>query len=85
MTDFWSFSSRTTTAFYSKLPHKYWIYFQAHHKASVHASDVPHVLFDYHQECRGGHTKSLAKLKAKVEKYMQSFSVFFAKDDEVIR
>lgn len=61
------------------------IYFQAHHKASVHACDVAHVLFDYHQECRGGNTKSLAKLKAKVEKYMQSFFLFFAKDDEVIR
>ncbi|GFG38407.1 hypothetical protein Cfor_12437, partial [Coptotermes formosanus] len=58
--------------------------FQAHHKASVHASDVPHVLFDYHQECRSGNTRNLAKLKAKVEKYMQSFSLFFVKDDEVI-
>ncbi|PNF23669.1 hypothetical protein B7P43_G02500 [Cryptotermes secundus] len=58
--------------------------FQAHHKASVHASDVPHILFDYHQECRGGNTKNLTKLKAKVEKYMKSFSLFYAKDDEVI-
>jgi phosphatidylinositol-bisphosphatase len=43
------------------------------------------VLFDYHQECRSGNTRNLAKLKAKVEKYMQSFSLFFVKDDEVIR
>jgi hypothetical protein len=58
---------------------------QAHHKASVHASDVPHVLFDYHQECRGGNTKNLSKLKAKVEKYMKLFSLFYVKGDEVMR
>ncbi|KAJ4444743.1 hypothetical protein ANN_06540 [Periplaneta americana] len=57
--------------------------FQAHHKASVHASDVPHILFDYHQECRGGNTKNLSKLKAKVEKYMKSFSLFCVNGDEV--
>ncbi|KDR22712.1 Synaptojanin-1 [Zootermopsis nevadensis] len=58
--------------------------FQAHHRASVHASDVPHIVFDYHQECRGGNTRNLTKLKAKVEKYMKSFSVYYAKGDEVI-
>ncbi|PSN48304.1 Synaptojanin-1 [Blattella germanica] len=46
--------------------------------------NVPHIIFDYHQECRGGNTKNLSKLKAKVEKYMASFSLFYAKDDELL-
>ncbi|KAK7791521.1 hypothetical protein R5R35_008685 [Gryllus longicercus] len=58
--------------------------FQAHHKASQHAADVPHIVFDYHQECRGGNTKNLSKLKAKVEKYLQSFSLFYMKGDETL-
>ncbi|XP_015111284.1 synaptojanin-1 [Diachasma alloeum] len=51
--------------------------FQTHHSRSNH-KDVPHVIFDYHQECRGGNTKNLSKLKAKVEKYLDSFSLFYA-------
>lgn len=57
--------------------------FQKHHSVSSHR-DVPHVLFDYHQECRGGNTKNLSKLKAKVEKYMRSFSLFYAVGTEVV-
>lgn len=60
-------------------------FLQSHHKASLHAKDVPHIVFDYHQECRGGNTKNLAKLKLKVEKCLKSFSLFYAKGDEVIR
>ncbi|XP_063994499.1 synaptojanin-1 [Diachasmimorpha longicaudata] len=51
--------------------------FQTHHGRSNH-KDVPHVIFDYHQECRGGNMKNLSKLKAKVEKYLDSFSLFYA-------
>ncbi|XP_011307033.1 synaptojanin-1 [Fopius arisanus] len=51
--------------------------FQTHHSRSNH-KDVPHVIFDYHQECRGGNMKNLSKLKAKVEKYLDSFSLFYA-------
>ncbi|CAG2054275.1 unnamed protein product [Timema podura] len=58
--------------------------FQAHHKSSPHANDVAHIIFDYHQECRGGNTKNLAKLKSKIDKYLDSFSVFFAKEDIVL-
>lgn len=47
--------------------------FQTHHNMSRH-KDVPHIIFDYHQECRGGNMKNLSKLKAKVEKYLESFS-----------
>ncbi|KAJ1520146.1 hypothetical protein ONE63_004363 [Megalurothrips usitatus] len=57
--------------------------FQAHHKLSQH-KDVPHVVFDYHQECRGGNTKNLAKLKTKVEKYLKAFAMFYIKGGEVI-
>ncbi|XP_049806410.1 synaptojanin-1 [Schistocerca nitens] len=58
--------------------------FQAHHKSSEHAKDVPHIVFDYHQECRGGNTKNLSKLKSKVELYLKSFALFYMKDDQVM-
>ncbi|XP_012252471.2 synaptojanin-1 [Athalia rosae] len=58
--------------------------FHRHHSASQHRVDVPHILFDYHQECRGGNTKNLSKLKAKVEKYLRSFSLFYAVGTEVM-
>ncbi|XP_043464476.1 synaptojanin-1 [Leptopilina heterotoma] len=51
--------------------------FQTHHSMSRH-KNVPHILFDYHQECRGGNNKNLSKLKAKIEKYLESFSLFYA-------
>ncbi|KAL1492396.1 hypothetical protein ABEB36_010648 [Hypothenemus hampei] len=49
--------------------------FQKHHKESSH-SDVPHVVFDYHQEVRGGNQSNLQKLKAKVDQQLQEFSYF---------
>lgn len=57
--------------------------FQTHHNMLEH-KDVPHILFDYHQECRGGNMKNLSKLKAKVEKYLESFSLFYAANNTVI-
>lgn len=57
--------------------------FQTHHNMSEH-KDVPHILFDYHQECRGGNMKNLSKLKAKVEKYLEPFSLFYAVGNTVI-
>ncbi|XP_043511286.1 synaptojanin-1 [Frieseomelitta varia] len=57
--------------------------FQTHHNMSEH-TDVPHILFDYHQECRGGNMKNLSKLKAKVDKYLESFSLFYAAGNTVI-
>ncbi|XP_012277310.1 synaptojanin-1 [Orussus abietinus] len=57
--------------------------FQSHHTTSRH-KDVPHILFDYHQECRGGNTKNLSKLKAKMEKYLEAFSLFYALGNAVI-
>ncbi|XP_043279076.1 synaptojanin-1 [Venturia canescens] len=57
--------------------------FHRRHTLSPH-TDVPHVLFDYHQECRGGNMKNLSKLKAKVEKYLDSFSLFYAIGNSVM-
>ncbi|KAJ8983083.1 hypothetical protein NQ317_007125 [Molorchus minor] len=49
--------------------------FQKHHKESQHA-DIPHIVFDYHQECRGGNQTNLQKLKGKAEKYLQEFAYY---------
>ncbi|XP_026682160.1 synaptojanin-1 [Diaphorina citri] len=57
--------------------------FQSHHAKSSHSSDVPHIVYDYHQECRGGNTKNISKLLAKVEKYLQAFGLFYAKGANV--
>ncbi|XP_066592854.1 synaptojanin-1 isoform X2 [Prorops nasuta] len=57
--------------------------FQTHHNLSQH-TDIPHILFDYHQECRGGNMKNLSKLRTKVEKYFDSFSLFYAKANNIM-
>lgn len=57
--------------------------FQKHHEMSVH-KDVPHVVFDYHQECRGNQM-NLSKLKDRLDKLCGSFGLFFASGDEVIQ
>ncbi|EFA11114.1 LOW QUALITY PROTEIN: synaptojanin-1 [Tribolium castaneum] len=51
--------------------------FQKHHKESCH-TDIPHIVFDYHQECRGGNQANLQKLKAKVDEQLQEFSFYHA-------
>ena len=52
------------------------IMLQNHHKASVHVQDVPHILFDYHSECRGGNTRNLIKLRDQLKKQLTSFGYF---------
>lgn len=52
---------------------------QGHHSKSSHAADVPHIVFDYHQECRGGNMKNLNKLMSKVDKYLAAFGLFYSK------
>ena len=47
--------------------------------------DIPHILYDYHQEVKGGSSKNLGKLKAKVSKYMERFGFFTKKGPDVIR
>uniref|UniRef100_A0ABD2WZA8 phosphoinositide 5-phosphatase n=2 Tax=Trichogramma kaykai TaxID=54128 RepID=A0ABD2WZA8_9HYME len=55
------------------------------HQASSRHHDIPHIIFDYHQECRGGNTKSLQKLKEKIESYLQDYSFFHAVGDEIMQ
>lgn len=57
--------------------------FQKHHEMSVHL-DVPHIVFDYHQECRGNQT-NLSKLKDRMDKLCGSYGLFYACGDEVIQ
>lgn len=59
--------------------------FQRHHKESAHANDVPHIVFDYHQECRGGNTAALSKLKARLDTCCAYFDVFHANGESVLR
>lgn len=59
--------------------------FQRHHKESVHANDVPHIVFDYHQECRGGNTSALSKLKAKLDACCSYFDVYHVNGDSILR
>lgn len=57
--------------------------FQKHHELSVH-KDVPHIVFDYHQECRGNQT-NLSKLKDRMDKVCGSFGLFYASGDDVVQ
>lgn len=58
--------------------------FQRHHRESNH-TDVPHIVFDYHQECRGGNTSALSKLKAKIDAMCSDYGLFHAIGDSVFR
>ena len=56
--------------------------FQSHLTNSQHM-DIPHILFDYHQECRSGNSKNLAKLKEKTAKYLEQFLFFYAIGEKI--
>lgn len=58
--------------------------FQRHHNESVH-TDVTHIVFDYHQECRNGNTTQLSKLKHKLDINCQNFGIFYANCDNILR
>lgn len=58
--------------------------FQKHHKESKH-QDIPHIVFDYHQECRGGNTSALSKLKARIESSCPNLGIFFSTGDNVYK
>lgn len=58
--------------------------FQKHHTESVH-SDVPHIVFDYHQECRGGNPSALSKLKNKLDSLCANFGMYFSSGEDIIR
>ncbi|XP_063956785.1 synaptojanin-1-like isoform X1 [Lytechinus pictus] len=58
--------------------------FQNHLKASSHVQDTPHILFDYHQMCKGK-TDNLHLLKKKVATDVDRFGFFYSEGEEVIR
>lgn len=58
--------------------------FQRHHEMSVH-KDVPHIVFDYHQECRGGNFGALAKLKERIISCGINYGLFYASNGQIIR
>lgn len=72
--------------FLNNFSSQYYLYIklQKHHKESNH-NDIPHVVFDYHQECRGGNQTNLSKLKTRVDQYLQEFGFFHAEANNVYR
>ncbi|XP_013117384.2 synaptojanin-1 [Stomoxys calcitrans] len=58
--------------------------FQRHHGMSAH-KDVPHIIFDYHQECRGGNFGALSKLKDRITAAGINFGIFYASSGQVLR
>ncbi|CAB3386484.1 Hypothetical predicted protein [Cloeon dipterum] len=57
--------------------------FQAHHRACGEHREVPHLIFDYHQECKGGNTKNLSRLMNKMRWHFDAFGIFCARADQV--
>lgn len=55
--------------------------FQKHHELSVH-QDVAHIVFDYHQECRGNQS-NLSKLKERLEKSCGNYGLYYFTGEEV--
>ncbi|XP_055916374.1 synaptojanin-1 [Eupeodes corollae] len=58
--------------------------FQRHHNMSNH-KDVPHIIFDYHQECRGSNFSALSKLKARIDACSVNFGFFYSTNNDVVR
>ncbi|KAL5289697.1 SYNJ1 family protein [Megaselia abdita] len=58
--------------------------FQKQHNECENHADIPHIIFDYHQECRGGNSMALLRLKEKVLDSGFSFSMFYAIGDRVV-
>ena len=78
-TSYWSITTFSNNGFT-----KYFL-FQTHHKQCEHHLDIPHVLFDYHQEVKSGSEKNLAKLKSKIQKYVEKFGFYTRKGSDVTR
>lgn len=57
--------------------------FQRHHGESSHHQDVPHIVFDYHQECRSGQIAALQKLKTRIDSCCSNYGLFHAVGDQV--
>ncbi|XP_059090202.1 synaptojanin-1-like isoform X2 [Tigriopus californicus] len=50
--------------------------FQTHQKLCEQHLDVPHILFDYHAEVKGGSIKNLSRLHEKVQQCVNKFGFF---------
>jgi hypothetical protein len=47
---------------------------------------VPHIVFDYHQECRGGNSTALNKLKNKLEQASYGyFGLFYGSAEDTVK
>ncbi|XP_011503811.1 PREDICTED: synaptojanin-1 isoform X1 [Ceratosolen solmsi marchali] len=57
--------------------------FQCHQNNSQH-SDIPHIAFDYHQECRNGNLKNISKLKDKILVFLEKFNLFYSEGEKII-
>jgi phosphatidylinositol-bisphosphatase len=58
--------------------------FEQKHSTSAF-SFIPFVAFDYHQEFKSNGDKSLQKLKNSVNPYLDSFGLFYAKGNSVVK
>uniref|UniRef100_A0A0K8VGA8 phosphoinositide 5-phosphatase n=2 Tax=Bactrocera latifrons TaxID=174628 RepID=A0A0K8VGA8_BACLA len=58
--------------------------FQKHHNMSTH-KDVSHIIFDYHQECRGGNFGALLKLKERLGVCGVNYGFFHASQGQALR
>ena len=56
-------------------------YFQADQRRFMES--MPHIMFDYHQECKGGHFENLVKLKHSLQGILDRHSFFVVKNKEV--
>jgi len=46
--------------------------------------NMPHIMFDYHQECKGGNFQNLAKLKQSIQFILERQSYFLVKSQQTI-
>lgn len=58
---------------------------QKHHSESKFQSTVPHIVFDYHQECRGGNIGALSKLGARIAQFAKDISIYYVNDKNIQR
>lgn len=58
---------------------------QKHHSESKFQPTVPHIVFDYHQECRGGNIGALSKLGARIAQFSKDISIYYVNDNNIQR
>ncbi|XP_018020970.1 synaptojanin-1 isoform X2 [Hyalella azteca] len=60
--------------------------FQLQHKTCPWSCDCPHIVFDFHQECRGGNTDNLSrKLQPQIQQQIDSFCLFCLRGGVVVQ